>query len=91
MSNYNIIKNDEFDNLDRVYVQVDARFDSQGVITPLALYWEDGRKFEIDKILDVRRAPSLKAGGIGMRYTVRILHKPTYLFYEDPRWFMERK
>lgn len=42
-------------------------------------------------LLDCRRAASLKAGGIGMRYTVRISNRQSYLYYEDPRWFVEGK
>ena len=73
----------------KIFVEVIARFDLAGGITPLYIIWEDGRKFEVDKILDVRRAASLKAGGIGMRYTVMILGRQRYLYYEDPLWFVE--
>ena len=53
--------------------------------------WEDGRRFEVDRLLDVRRAAALKAGGQGVRYTVRILGKETYLFEDEGRWFVEAK
>ena len=75
----------------KVYVEVTARFDTEGWITPLSLVWKDGTVFEIDRVLDCRRAASLKAGGIGMRYTVRISNRQRYLYYEDPRWFVEGK
>ena len=75
----------------KVYVEVTARFDVEGNITPLSVTWEDGTVYEIDRILDKRRAASLKAGGIGMRYTCRILGQQSYLYYEDPRWFVEGK
>ncbi len=75
----------------KVYVEVTARFDTDGRITPLSLTWEDGTVFEIGRVLDCRRAASLKAGGIGMRYTVRIGNQQSYLYYEDPRWFVEAK
>ena len=75
----------------KVYVEVTARFDVDGKITPLSLTWEDGTVFEIGRVLDCRRAASLKAGGIGMRYTVRIGNQQSYLYYEDPRWFVEAK
>ena len=39
----------------------------------------------------MRRAASLKAGGAGTRYTVRIGRSETYLFNEDGRWFVERR
>ena len=75
----------------KVWVDVTARFDADGKITPLSITWEDGRLYEIDRILDVRRAASLKAGGSGIRYTVRIGHTETYLFLEEDRWFAVRK
>lgn len=72
----------------KVFVEV---FDTDGKITPLSLLWEDGTVYEIDRVLEVRRAASLKAGGMGMRYTVRIKGRQSYLFYEEPRWFVEAK
>lgn len=69
----------------KVYVEVIARFDTDGNITPLSVKWENGTVYEIDKVIDKRRAASLKAGGIGMRYTCRILNQQSYLFYEEPR------
>ena len=75
----------------RVYVNVIARHDEQGRVRPLEVEWEDGRRFEVDKLLDVRRAAALKAGGQGMRYTVRILGRETYLFEDEGRWFVEAK
>ena len=75
----------------RVSVNVIARHDEQGRVRPLEVEWEDGRRFEVDKLLDVRRAAALKAGGQGLRYTVRILGKETYLFEDEGRWFVEAK
>ena len=75
----------------KVYVEVTAKFDTEGNITPLSVTWEDGTVYEIDRILDRRRAASLKAGGIGMRYTCRISGRQSYLYYEEPRWFVEGK
>ena len=75
----------------KVYVEVTGKFDTEGNITPLSVTWEDGTVYEIDRILDKCRAASLKAGGIGMRYTCRILGQRSYLYYEEPRWFVEGK
>ena len=33
--------------------------------------------------------PVAQVGGDGICYTVRIGNNVTYLFYEDPRWFVE--
>lgn len=73
------------------YVAVVARHDESGCVMPLAVEWDDGRRFEIDEVRDVRRAASLKTGGDGMRYTIRIGENVTYLFFEGPRWFVEEK
>ena len=62
----------------------------EGNIRPRAIYWEDGRRFEIDRILDIRRASSLKADGVGIRYTCRIMGKTVMLFNEENKWFMEK-
>lgn len=75
----------------KVYVEVTAHFDINGQIHPLSISWEDGKTYEIDRVLDVRRAASLKAGGVGIRYLCRILGKERFLFYENPKWFVERK
>jgi len=73
------------------YVEVLSRTDEDGRITPVSIKWDDGRTFEIDRVLDVRQAASLKVGGTGVRYLIRIGHTTTYLFHEDPRWFVESK
>lgn len=75
----------------KVYVAVSARFDLNGGLTPVTITWEDGHEYGIDRVLDVRRAASLKAGGAGVRYTVRIGRSETFLFREEDRWFVERR
>ena len=71
------------------YISVTATFDRDGNILPLYINWEDGRRFEIDRVTDVRYAASLKAGGAGIRYTCRIKNHEKYLFLEENRWFVE--
>ena len=75
----------------KAYVSVTARFSPEGIIIPISLRWETGRIYEIDRILDIRRAASLKAGGTGIRYTVRIGRQETFLFLDENRWFVERR
>ena len=45
------------------YVKVTATFDCDGDLIPEYIVWDDGRRYRIDKISDVRYAASLKAGG----------------------------
>ena len=73
----------------KVYVGVLALISPEGQKKPLGIVWEDGRKFLINNILDVRRAASLKAGGAGIRYTCEIAGKVLFLFDEDGKWFVE--
>ena len=71
------------------YVSILAQIHRDGTIQPLGILMEDGRKYDIDEIKDKCRAASLKAGGCGIRYTIRIGARDTYLFDEDGRWFVE--
>ena len=75
----------------KVYVDVEAVFRTGGIILPRAVRWEDGRWYGVDRVLECRRAPSLRAGGTGLRYTVRIGRRETFLFLEENRWFVERR
>ena len=74
----------------KVYVDVTAEFSKDGNLVPKSFRWEDGQVYEIERVKDVRRAASLKAGGVGMRYTCVIGGQEKHLFYEDNNmWFME--
>ena len=84
----------------KVYVAVKADFNEEGIMLPRELTWEDGTRYEIDRVLDIRQAAAMKAGGQGDRYTVQINGKQSYLFFERStsqtgnqlgRWFVERR
>lgn len=75
----------------KTYVAVEVRFEPDGRLTPLTVIWEDQTRYTVDRVLDVRRAASLKAGGAGIRYTVRIGNRETHLFLEENRWFVARR
>ena len=84
----------------KVYVAVKADFNEDGIMLPREITWEDGTRFEIDRVLDIRQAAAMKAGGQGDRYTVKINGQQSYLFFERStnqtgnnlgRWFVERK
>lgn len=75
----------------RKYIQVRTDFDEQGNARPLSLLY-DGQRLLIDRLLDRRPAAATKAGGQGMRYTIRIGKHETYLFQDDQnRWFVEER
>ena len=73
------------------YVEMVVKYTEEGKIEPLAVHWGPGQLCEIDRILDVRPAASLKAGGAGIRYTCRIHGHEKYLWLEENRWFVEVK
>lgn len=72
------------------YISVTARFDCDGNLIPTKIHWKDGRTFDIDRVLDIRYAASLKAGGTGIRYLCRISGQERYLFLEETRWFVDK-
>ena len=84
-------KNNLLENEYKVYVTVLELRREDGTILPRAITWEDGFTYDIDRVLDIRPAASLKAGGAGIRYTVRIGNSRTYLWLEDQRYFVERR
>lgn len=73
------------------YVAVTAEFDQMGNIIPLVIKWDDETIFKIDRVTNICRAASLKAGGAGIRYTCIIKGRSTYLFLEETKWFVEAK
>lgn len=77
-------------NPHKVFVGITAEHDINGIVKPTILHWEDGRKWDIDKVYDVRVAASLKAGGQGLRYNCLVAGKQVYLFCDEGRWFMEK-
>ena len=86
--------------LPKVYVPVKADFDADGNIRPYEITWEDGTRYQIDRVLDVRQAAAMRSGGQGDRYTVVIGGQRSYLYFERSpdlsgrnlgRWFVERK
>lgn len=75
----------------KVYVKVNAVFSPEGELRPESFVWEDGVKYQIDRVYEHKKAASLKAGGHGIRYKCRVMGKEVYLFLDDGRWFMEGK
>ncbi len=71
------------------YVEAIINVSAEGVVTPLAIVWEDGRRFEIDRVSERRRAASMKVGGYGIRYTVTIGGKVRHLWQDDNGWYVE--
>lgn len=76
----------------KVYVSVTAVFTKDGKLVPKSFVWKNGHVYEIQKVTDVRRAASLKAGGAGLRYTCIVDGRESHLFYEENNlWFVEER
>lgn len=75
------------------YATVVSETTADGLVTPLQIVWSDGRRFRIDRVTDRRQTHSLKTGGVGMRYTVRVDGTETHLWHDTDqgRWFVEAK
>ncbi|MEY8562334.1 hypothetical protein AALA21_04670 [Eggerthellaceae bacterium 3-80] len=71
------------------YVSVTARMDEDGRVRPLSIQWYDGTTYPVDEVISIRRAASRRVGGDGLCYTIRIGERTTYLYFEDPKWFVE--
>ncbi len=75
----------------KAYVSVNVDIDKEGCIYPRFIRWQNGLIFQIDQVLYKCRAASKKVGGGGIRYTVMIRGKESYLFHEGDKWFVEAK
>lgn len=80
-------------NREKRYVDVVSLTTADGRVTPLTIVWNDGRRYQIDRVTNRRQAHSLKTGGTGMRYTILVEGRQTHLWYDDYRgaWFVEAK
>lgn len=83
----------------KVYVHIKVVFDADGRMRPVSILWEDGQKYIIDRITEIKQASSMRCGGQGDRYTIWVNNRQTYLFFERNaslsgnsigRWFVEK-
>ena len=68
----------QYENDQKVHVNVAATFSPDGKLQPVAFWWEDRQRFTINRVVDVCRAASLKAGGTGVRYTCMVRGREVY-------------
>jgi len=73
------------------YVTVTVEIDKEGDLRPRLIWWDNGMKYHIDQVLYKCRASSKKVSGGGIRYTVLIQGKESFLFQEGSKWFVEAK
>ena len=75
----------------KAYVSVNVDVDEEGSLHPRYIRWKNGLIFYIDQVLYKCRATSKKVSGGGIRYTVMIRGKESFLFHEGDKWFVEAK
>lgn len=73
----------------KTYVSVSAEFDKDGNMKPSVIHLDNGVDIKIKRIKNVTRAASLRAGGQGVRYLCNIGRQDIFLFFEEPKWFIE--
>ena len=53
----------------RIYVRVMVEIDEAGSVKPVRVFWEDGRVFDVERVMEVHFAAAERAGGAGMCYS----------------------
>ena len=71
----------------RVDVGVTLKVSPEGNVRPLTITFENGKTYTIDRLKERKRAAATKVGGTGIRYTVVIQNRETYLFEDEGKWF----
>ena len=66
----------------RIYVTVDVEFKEDGQMLPRVIAPGDGKKYKVDRVLDIRSEDTLKDAGQGDRYTVQVKGQQSYLYFE---------
>lgn len=76
---------------ERRRVEVIHSTSTEGVVTPLCIVWDDGRRFPVERVLERRPARSLKHGGQGVRFTVRVGQVVTHLWWDGTYWSVDAR
>ncbi|MBQ8451985.1 MAG: hypothetical protein IJ538_04360 [Clostridia bacterium] len=72
----------------RKNICVIAKMNEDGVISPLSFFW-NGEQFAVQKVLERRKAASLKGGGTGIRFKCEINQKTHFMWLDGYTWFVE--
>lgn len=88
---YSSVKTSNIIEHRKVFVEVTVKVSPEGEVRPLTITFEDGIVYEIDRLKQRCRAHATKVGGTGIRYTIVVNNRETYLFEDEGRWFVEAK
>lgn len=78
---------------EKVYIEMNETVTKDGRVLPRKFKWIEGNDeytYEIGKILEIKKTAAPHVGGLATRYKVRINGQDKCLWYEGPRWFVER-
>ena len=76
----------------KVYVEINVTHKPYGTTRPNSIKFQNDEKYEMDRVIQKCRVASTKVGGTGIRYTVQICGRQTFLFDEENgKWFVEAK
>lgn len=70
-----------------VEVDVKCKYDDNGVLVPYRVCWEDGRFWNITRVV---HTCSSEIDFEGIRYTVKIGRAAKYIFRVHNRWYVDR-
>jgi hypothetical protein len=59
----------------RKNVKVRIEWDEAGNAIPQMIFWQDGLLFDVDRILNIEKRASVRAGGYGLCYRVRVTER----------------
>lgn len=77
----------------KVCVEILGRFSAEGGLRPVELVWADGKRYSIERVRFVERAPARVGAVLPVRYTCLLNGREKYLYFEPEkmRWFVEVK
>ena len=73
--------------MQKYYVTVEYTEDADGIVIPTAILWNDGRRWEIRKVLHTCIASHHEFEGI--RYTIKIGRAEKYLYRDGQLWYVD--
>jgi len=73
--------------LQKYYVTVEHIEDTDRIIIPTRILWNDGRRWEIKNVLHTCIASHNEFEGI--RYTIKIGRAEKYLYRDGQRWYVD--
>ncbi|BAK45832.1 hypothetical protein [Eggerthella sp. YY7918] len=71
------------------YVSVLALHRPDGMISPVTIIWDDGRRFDVDLLKEAHHKRCEKTAGHALAFSVSIYGKRRTLYHDNQGWFVE--